>query len=167
MSNALEQAFGSESERATQQLLDLERCCVRCNKLYRERINIGSWSCRAFHPGAAYVSPHQTTLPCCGGARHSLGCVPADHTDYYEFDEWESISAPVAEAVRKAHAAAARPPLPERSGTSAWHFDPEERRWSVRRYDNEAYVDALARTKAKPIYDERHNAGFSTEQIYL
>lgn len=168
MSNALEAAFGSESERATQRLLDMERRCVRCGKHYRERLNIGSWSCREFHPGAAYISQRQTTLPCCGGSTaDALGCVPADHTDYYEFEDWESIAAPVAEAVRKAHAAAARPPLPERKGTSAWRYDPEERQWTVRRYDHEAYVDALARTKAKPIYDARHNDGISAEKLYL
>jgi len=166
MSNELEQAFGSESERATQKLLDLQRRCVRCDKAYRERRNIGSWSCRAYHPGVHYLTTHQTKFACCGGALDSIGCVPADHTDYYEFQEWENVSEPVADAVRKAHAAALRPPLPERRGATSWQFDPTERQWTVRRYDAEAYADALARTKAKPRYDLRHNEGFSAEQLY-
>jgi len=166
MSEALDAAFGSANERTTQRLLDAERQCLRCGVLYCERTNIGSWSCRAYHPGAAFVTAHQRTVPCCGRARESRGCVAADHSDYYESDDWETVSATVAQAVRSAQARSNVAPLPARRGITVWRYNAHEQHYSVLRFDRDAYADVLARTLAPPLYDARHNDGFAPSQLY-
>jgi len=168
MSEALDAAFGGQSERLVAQLLDLERECVRCGMVYRERDNIGSWACRAFHPGANFVTAHERVLPCCGQPRSAIGCVRADHTDYYEYGlELERVSEPVAEAVRAAQARAARKPLPTRLGVEAWSFNATDRQWFVERVEPHAYSDSLARSAPRPACDARHFDGFKPEQVNL
>ncbi len=117
-----QELLGATSQSSIDEQLERLRRCVRCGMMYRESQNMGAWSCRAYHAMEAYRTPHQPTYQCCGRAIGMRGCVPADHTEAYEYDaEAELVGEAIAETLTTRNA--------------RWHYDEKSRRWYVRRLD--------------------------------
>lgn len=136
-----QELLGSASQRAIDAQLQRLRSCVRCGQTYREANNLGTWRCRGYHAMQAFHTAHQTNYACCGRTTGAPGCVPADHTDEYEYErEPEVVGEAIAETV------VAR--------NSRWSRESQTGPWYVQRVDKAALERA---------YEQMHQ--FNTEPL--
>lgn len=144
---ALQELLGGSSRQEIDRALNVLQVCRRCGLEYREKTNMGTWRCRGFHPLAAFVTANSATYQCCGRHIGERGCVPADHTSFYEWnltpERVDDDAADIAQKYEKT--IVGKNPRPK------WHYDKAKRAWYIQRIDVEEHERVVERVKYRQI----------------